>query len=114
MPNIKKNKVVKNSTGTNYTATTTVENDPNKTVDTVQLDITNVSGQPDAEPTSYTLTYQTEANGRRLFRNTTVYFESNAVGYEYSMTFTMYDKFGNIIPSAVTETIEVEQAMTMP
>lgn len=114
MPIIKKNKVVRNSANTYYTATTTIENDPNKTVDTVQLDITNVSGQPDAEPTSYTLNYHAEANGRRLFKNTTVYFESNAVGYEYSMTFTMYDNVGNIIPSAVTATIEVEQAMTMP
>ncbi|MFK7796619.1 MAG: hypothetical protein AB8E82_04135 [Aureispira sp.] len=114
MPDIKKTKVTKNASGNYYTATTTIENDPNKTVDTVQLDITNVSGQPDAEPTNYILNYYTEANGLRLFKNTTVYFESNAVGYEYSMTFTMYDKFGNVIPSAVTATIEVEQAMTMP
>lgn len=114
MPSVRKNKVVKNATDNYYTATTTIENDPNKTVDTVELDITNVSGQPDAEPTNYTLTYQLEANGLRLFKNTSIYFESNAVGYEYSMTFTMYDKFGNIIPSSVTETIEVEQAMTMP
>ena len=113
MPIIKKTKSVKNTTGTNYSITTTIGNDPNKTVATVQVDITNVHGHPFAEPATYTLNYDIEVNGIRLFKNTMINFDGNAVGYEYEMTFTMYDDAGTVIPSEVTRILEVEQPMTL-
>ncbi|MGH1339153.1 MAG: hypothetical protein ACRBFS_23755 [Aureispira sp.] len=113
MPVIKKTKSVKNTAGSHYTITTTVGNDPNKTVETVQVVITNVDGQPFAEPATNTLNYDIELNGMRLFKNTTINFDGDAVGFEYEMTFTMYNAAGEIIPSAVTRTLEVEQPMTL-
>lgn len=113
MPEIKKRSVVKSSTGSNYCATTIIEEDPNNTVATVQMDITNAEGQPTAEPASYILQFDVTKNGKRLFKNSFINFNSNAVGYEYEISFTMLDMYGNLIPSSVTGPIVVEQPMVL-
>ncbi len=113
MPQIKKTKGQKGNIGTHYSISVTIESDPNKTVSTVEVFIPEVIGQPNAEPQTYTLNYILEANGKRLFRNDAVVFNANAVGYEYSMTFTMYDMYGNTIGTPVTAPIAIEEAMMM-
>lgn len=113
MPILKKQKANKNKSGVNYTITSTVAEDPNNTVVTVQVDIINAGGQPIAEPSNYTLQFDVAMNGMRLFKNESIYFNTNAIGFEYEMTFTMYDMYGNIIPSSVTKPIVIEQLMVL-
>lgn len=113
MPIVKKKKAMKDPSGMYYTISVTIDNDPNDTVENVHVDITNTGGQPNSEPTHYILKYSTSMNGMRLFIDDTVNFDGNAVGFEYDMTFTMYDSSGTIIPSPSTGLVAVEEAMML-
>jgi hypothetical protein len=113
MPTIKKKNVSKNDTDSHYTANATVANDPNQIVKRVELSIINTLGNPSAEPIDYALNYIYDINGMRMFKNEHLSFDGSAEGHEYQMTFTMYDKFNNVIPTPVSGMMVVEEPMIL-
>lgn len=107
---IRRGGIRKKKSGTFYKVAVVVGNDTEENlVDTVEVSIPTIEGQPVPSPNTMTLPLKVvKANGNKRFVFSNLAFSDNAVNLPYTMTSMMKDVNGKQVGEPLTATIEVE------
>ncbi len=111
MPILKRLATRKKRTGI-YKMTVPVTDDPDNTVDTVEVDIISKENQPTPHQQIVILKFEENEEGDRVFGNT-LKFDEDASGQFYSMSATMKNRRGETIPRNSSQEVEI-QAINTP
>jgi hypothetical protein len=107
---IRRGKLKKKQVGSSYKVVQVVGDDNEENlVNTVDVSIPTVEGQPIPSPNNMTLPLKVvKANGNKRFVFSDLTFSDNAVNLPYTMTGTMKDVNNKQVGDPVTVTLEVE------
>ena len=110
MPILKRLVARKKRTGI-YKMTVPVTDDPDNTVDTIEVDIISTENQPTPHQQIVILKFEENEEGDRLFGNT-LNFDADATGELYSITATMKNRRGETIPRNLNQEVEIQEINT--